>query len=155
MSDGTIRLAPDQLAQLADLIAARVSPCARSGCLCVDNSPSPAAGRDADRARLLDAAELAGEFGVARSWVYAHAAELGAIRLGGERGRLRFDLATARAAFTTAATTATTKPAAQPTTATRRRTSTAGSVLNARPRGRRKSNRSASAGHEERGSYVK
>jgi hypothetical protein len=30
--------------------------------------------------------------GIERDWVYAHARELGAIRLGGTQGRLRFDL---------------------------------------------------------------
>jgi hypothetical protein len=41
---------------------------------------------------LVDAAELARRLGTDRSWVYAHAAELGAIRLGsGPRARLRFD----------------------------------------------------------------
>lgn len=41
---------------------------------------------------LVDAAELAGRLGVERSWVYTHAIELGAIRLGdGSRPRLRFD----------------------------------------------------------------
>lgn len=43
-------------------------------------------------ARLVDAATLARELGVERDWVYAHAEELGAIRLGGRHGRLRFDL---------------------------------------------------------------
>jgi hypothetical protein len=42
--------------------------------------------------RLADAAEVARELGVDRDWVYAHAEELGATRLGGDRGRLRFDL---------------------------------------------------------------
>lgn len=42
-------------------------------------------------ARLVDAATLARELGVERDWVYAHADDLGAIRLGGPRGRLRFD----------------------------------------------------------------
>lgn len=42
--------------------------------------------------RLITAAEVARWCGVDRSWVYAHADELGAIRLGdGERPRLRFD----------------------------------------------------------------
>jgi hypothetical protein len=41
--------------------------------------------------RLVDAATLARELGVERDWVYAHADELGAIRLGGPKGRLRFD----------------------------------------------------------------
>jgi hypothetical protein len=43
-------------------------------------------------ARLADAAEVARELGVERDWVYAHAHELGATRLGGDRGRWRFDL---------------------------------------------------------------
>jgi hypothetical protein len=47
--------------------------------------------------RLVDAATLAAELGVERSWVYAHRAELGAIQLGcGSRPRLRFDVDMAR-----------------------------------------------------------
>lgn len=42
--------------------------------------------------KFVDAAELAQLLGVERDWVYAHANALGAIRLGGPRGRLRFDL---------------------------------------------------------------
>jgi plasmid replication initiation protein len=42
--------------------------------------------------RYVDAAEVARAVGVERNWVYAHARELGAIRLGGTHGRLRFDL---------------------------------------------------------------
>jgi hypothetical protein len=42
--------------------------------------------------RYLDAAALARTLGVKRDWIYAHAADLGAIRLGGPHGRLRFDL---------------------------------------------------------------
>jgi hypothetical protein len=42
---------------------------------------------------LVDAADVARRLGVRESWVYAHADELGAIRLGdGEKARLRFDL---------------------------------------------------------------
>ena len=42
-------------------------------------------------AELLTAAQLAERLGVSRDWVYAHAGELGAIRLGeSPRGRLRF-----------------------------------------------------------------
>jgi hypothetical protein len=41
--------------------------------------------------RLVDAATLAGLLGIDRDWVYAHATTLGAIRLGGPHGRLRFD----------------------------------------------------------------
>ena len=43
--------------------------------------------------RLVDAATLAAELGVERSWVYTHRAELGGIRLGaGSKPRLRFDV---------------------------------------------------------------
>lgn len=42
--------------------------------------------------RYVDAAYLADRLGVQRDWVYAHADALGAIRLGGPGGRLRFDL---------------------------------------------------------------
>jgi hypothetical protein len=42
-------------------------------------------------ARFLDAAATARMLSVERDWVYEHAEELGAIRLGGRRGRLRFD----------------------------------------------------------------
>ena len=41
--------------------------------------------------RLVDAATLARELGVEREWIYAHAEQLGAVRLGGPNGRLRFD----------------------------------------------------------------
>ena len=42
--------------------------------------------------RYVDAGDLARMLGIERQWVYAHAIELGAIRLGGPRGRLRFDV---------------------------------------------------------------
>jgi hypothetical protein len=47
----------------------------------------------APAARLVDAARLAEILGVERDWIYTHARELHAVRLGGPRGRLRFDLA--------------------------------------------------------------
>ncbi len=47
--------------------------------------------RSETSARLIDASAMARELGVERDWVYAHASDLGAIRLGGPRGRLRFD----------------------------------------------------------------
>jgi hypothetical protein len=44
------------------------------------------------RRELVDAAELARRLGIERSWVYAHAIELGAVKLGdGPKPRLRFD----------------------------------------------------------------
>jgi hypothetical protein len=49
---------------------------------------------------LVDAATLARILNVERDWVYAHARELGAVRLGdGPKARLRFDPARARAAL--------------------------------------------------------
>ncbi len=57
-----------------------------------DTRPAPA--------RLLDAAQLARHLGVTRTWVYEHAHQLGAIRLGtGTKARLRFDLDTATTAI--------------------------------------------------------
>jgi hypothetical protein len=54
----------------------------------------------ADRPTLVDAAGIAAQFGVDRSWVYDHADELGAVRLGdGPRPRLRFDPATVMVAL--------------------------------------------------------
>jgi hypothetical protein len=51
-------------------------------------------------ARLLDATQLATHLGVTRTWVYEHAHQLGAIRLGtGTKARLRFDLDTATTAI--------------------------------------------------------
>jgi hypothetical protein len=44
-----------------------------------------------DAPRLVDAATVARLLGVERDWVYEHANQLGGIRLGGPRGRLRFD----------------------------------------------------------------
>jgi hypothetical protein len=54
----------------------------------VGTGPPPAS----SAVRYVDAAEVARALGVERDWVYAHARELGAIRLGGTQGRLRFDL---------------------------------------------------------------
>jgi hypothetical protein len=57
--------------------------------------PKPTSGR------LIDAATLAKTLGVSRDCVYAHSQELGGQRIGnGPRGRLRFDLNTALAAWT-------------------------------------------------------
>lgn len=74
-----VRLPDDQLEELAELIAARLT-----------------GGHHPDR--LVDANELAQLLGVARSTVYERSAELGAKRLT-PRGRLRFDVAIAREAF--------------------------------------------------------
>lgn len=81
--------------QIADELAPRIA-----------EELSARAAQPADRAQptcLLDATEFAARLGVKRTWVYRHAAELGAVKLGdGRRARLRFDpeklseLATAR-----------------------------------------------------------
>jgi len=42
--------------------------------------------------KYVDASDLARMLGVERDWVYANAGRLGAIRLSGRRGRLRFDV---------------------------------------------------------------
>ena len=73
-------LDPDDIERIARRVAELVSP-------------APAG------QRYVDAATLADERGVDRDWVYAHARELGAIRLGGPRGRLRFDRHQALAAL--------------------------------------------------------
>lgn len=53
---------------------------------------------------LVDARQLARELGVSLDYVYAHATELGAMRLGsGPKARIRFDLDRARQALETRA----------------------------------------------------
>jgi hypothetical protein len=53
---------------------------------------------------LVDARELAEEFGVSLDYVYAHVAELGGMRLGsGPKARIRFDPDRARRALETPA----------------------------------------------------
>jgi hypothetical protein len=48
--------------------------------------------RGIQQRELVDAAELARRLGIERSWVYSHAIELGAVKLGrGRKPRLRFD----------------------------------------------------------------
>jgi hypothetical protein len=74
------RLDPDDIDQIAQRVLALLR--AESG---------PA------QQRLVDAKTLAELLGVTRAWVYAHADELRAVRLGGPRGRLRFDVLQVRA----------------------------------------------------------
>jgi hypothetical protein len=81
-----------ELDQLARLVAERV----------VELLQASSASRDV----LIDATEVARRFGVDRGWVYAHARDLGAVRLGdGRRPRLRFDPSTVATALTRAAPT--------------------------------------------------
>jgi hypothetical protein len=109
-----LTLSDSQLDVLADRIAGRLG----------------AAGPQ--NGQLVDAATLARALGVDRSWVYARAAELGAIRLGkGTRGvPLRFDLERAREACSSVS-----EPQAPPRARPRRpKTSDVpGSILGSRP----------------------
>ncbi len=94
MSAVEIRLAPDQLQQLADLVAAQLQ----------DKTPRAHTGgllRQKAAGGLVDAATVAEALGVARRWVYDHADELGVISLGsGPKARKRFDLEAACEAMT-------------------------------------------------------
>lgn len=75
---GAVRLDDDSIERLAQRITQLLAP------------QPPASTRQ--EPKLLSAAEVARRWGVQRSWVYEHAAELGAMRLGsGARPRLRFD----------------------------------------------------------------
>ncbi len=70
--------------ELVERIAQRVAELLRDQARTADEPVRPV--------RLVDAATLAARLGVRREWVYRHARQLEAIRLGGPRGRLRFDL---------------------------------------------------------------
>lgn len=73
---------PEHVALVADAVADRLAE------LLADRERAPAPAASA----TLTAAKVAERFGVSREFVYEHADELGAIRLGdGERPRLRFD----------------------------------------------------------------
>lgn len=75
--DGALRLDPESIEALARRLAELLSP---------REEPSR------PRRQLLTAEEVARWWGIGRRWVYDHADELGARRLGGgRRPRLRFD----------------------------------------------------------------
>jgi hypothetical protein len=75
---GELRLAPESIEALASRLAELLDVVGRA---------EPEAPR-----QMISAAEVSARWGVARRWVYNHAAELGACRLGsGPRPRLRFD----------------------------------------------------------------
>ena len=112
-------LAAEDVDAIAEAVASRVLD------LLADRQP-PASG-------LVDAATLAHELGVTRSFVYQHADELGGIRLGsGSKPRLRFNVAQAKAAHRAKPT-----PGDVPETPPRRRRKPASggpTVLKSRPR---------------------
>jgi hypothetical protein len=75
-----VRLDTETIDLLADRLAERLT---REP----DNEPQ-------EPARKLSAAQVAARWGVERAWVYDHAEQLGAMRLGtGPKPRLRFDAA--------------------------------------------------------------
>jgi hypothetical protein len=79
-----VRLAPDQLLELADLVAERLRAA-------VTTPPVP---------RLADAQVVAEAIGMTAAWVREHGVELGGQRLGdGPRPRWRFDLEKTAAAW--------------------------------------------------------
>ncbi|MDQ3647482.1 MAG: hypothetical protein M3433_02655 [Actinomycetota bacterium] len=83
--------------------------------------------------RLVDAATVADALGVSRAYVYANAADLGALRLGtGPRARLRFDLEGVLATVGAAAPDVPDPQTPPRTQHDRGPTSTAGSILKAR-----------------------
>jgi hypothetical protein len=96
--------------------------------------------------RLVDAATLAAELGVERSWVYEHADELHPVRLGnGSKPRLRFDVLAVRAALASQGLTelrsrgsferrGSRAPARRRTRRESRSTPTVGQILAVRPR---------------------
>jgi hypothetical protein len=93
--------------------------------------------------RLVDAATLAAQLGVTRSWIYEHRDELGVVRLGtGTKPRLRFDVETARQALghddglsvSTSGVGDGKRPAVRRSRRPRRRQPAPGSILAARPR---------------------
>ena len=71
--------------------------------------------QNARATELVDAAAVAEYLSVARSWVYEHASELGARRLGaGPRARLRFSLAEVDERLTSCTTGRKSQHAAEP-----------------------------------------
>lgn len=76
---GPIRLDPESV----EAVAQRVAELLR------ETPPPPPA-------KLVSAAELARTMNLSRDWIYSHATELGAVRVGsGKKARLRFELDTA------------------------------------------------------------
>lgn len=121
MSAEPARLHPEDLEALADLVAERVTAALR------DRPP-------ADRAELVDAAEIARRFHVSRDTVYALADELGAIRLGdGPRPRLRFDAERVAAALAERASTTLRSSEQKPPAARPRRRRPAGADVDLLP----------------------
>lgn len=79
----------DDLAQLADMIADRIA----DDVLQLADAIAERL-RERPPSRYVDARRLAVLLDVERDWIYRHADRLGGVRLGGPRGRLRFDQTT-------------------------------------------------------------
>jgi len=97
-----LRLSTKTIEVLADQVAERVAERLR---------------QDGTVASMVSAAEVARRFGISRDYIYDHADELGAVRLGdGPRARLRFDSTKVAARLA--------KPASPPSSANRKTTRT-------------------------------
>lgn len=82
---GERTLTPSDVEAIAEVLAQKVAA--------VVKPPPP-------QPSLIDVRELAGELGVSPTFVYEHASELGAMRLGlGPNARIRFDLEEAKQAL--------------------------------------------------------
>jgi len=102
-----VRLHPDDLAALADLVAERVAARLLSAPEAMPPGVPPAAALGgperlpAQPPALLTAADVARRFGVSAEWVRENADHLGVVRIGnGPRPRLRFSEETVAAALT-------------------------------------------------------
>jgi hypothetical protein len=112
------RLHPDDLRALVDGIAAAMVDGVAEAILDGVVGRLERSDAMARAGPLVDAAEVARRFDVDRAWVYSHAAELGAVRLGdGPRPRLRFDLERVVRALTARASDRSGREAAKPTAA--------------------------------------
>lgn len=75
-----VRLAPESIEALAAALAEALA------------GEGPTRSADGKEPRMISAEEVSRRWGVGRRWVYNHAEQLGALRLGdGRRPRLRFD----------------------------------------------------------------
>jgi hypothetical protein len=89
---GPVHLSHEDIGAIAAAVAPAVAQAVTEGVLELLD------GRQAND--LVDAADLARVLGVDREWVYEHADQLGAVRLGnGPRPRLRFEVGCAVATF--------------------------------------------------------
>jgi hypothetical protein len=87
-----VRLDPESVAALAEVVAPSIARLVLEAIVDTPTTVRSSPGAREGGAHLLTAAQVADRFAVGRAWVYQHAEELGARRLGqGPKPRLRFD----------------------------------------------------------------